>query len=84
MMYWISQNTGKCLTMNQLQHCLKRNFGGKANVDEMVERFLINIPANLIVSEQHASEIEVSGDCMHGSCHFFLLFCRAIAVLLMD
>ena len=62
MMYWISQNTGKCLTMNQLQHCLKRNFGGKENVDEMVDRFLINIPANLIISEQHASDIEVHKD----------------------
>ena len=50
MMYWISQNTGKCLTMNQLQHCLKRNFGGKDNVDNMVERFLRNVPANLIIS----------------------------------
>ena len=62
MMYWISKNTGKCLTMNQLQHCLKRNFGGKLDVDETVERFLKNIPTNLLVSlvsEQRGSDIEV-------------------------
>ena len=58
-MYWISQTTGKCLTMNHLQHCLKRNFGGKVNVDEMVERFLRNVPAYLIVSEQRPSDVEV-------------------------
>jgi len=62
MMYWISQNTGKCLTMNQLLHCLKRNFGGKDNVDKTVERFFINVPANLVISEQHASDIEVHKD----------------------
>ena len=58
-MYWISQDTGKRLTMIQLRHCLKRNFGGKVNVDEIVEKFLEHVPAHFIASEQHASDIEV-------------------------
>ncbi|XP_065899490.1 E3 ubiquitin-protein ligase rnf213-alpha-like isoform X3 [Dysidea avara] len=66
MMYWISQTTGKCLTMNHLQHCLKRNFGGKVNVDEMVERFLRNVPAYLIVSEQRPSDVEYYDCTSHG------------------
>jgi len=59
MMYGISQNTGKSLTMNQLQHCLKRNFGGTDDVNEIVERFLKSIPANLIKTEQCARDVEV-------------------------
>ena len=40
MMYWISEKSGETLTMNQLQHCLMRNFGGKTNVNSTVEVFL--------------------------------------------
>ena len=43
MMYWISERSGEALTMNQLEHCLMRNFGGKTdmnNTNEAVELFL--------------------------------------------
>ena len=59
MMYGITQRTGKSLTMNQLQHCLKRNFGGTNGVNEIVERFLKSIPASLIRTEHYASDVEV-------------------------
>ncbi|XP_065899482.1 E3 ubiquitin-protein ligase rnf213-alpha-like isoform X2 [Dysidea avara] len=58
MMYGITQRTGKSLTMNQLQHCLKRNFGGTNGVNEIVERFLKSIPASLIRTEHYASDVE--------------------------
>ena len=59
MMYWISKTTGERLTMNQLRHCLKRNFGGKPDVEEVVKRFLKDVTANMIDSEQHHGDVEV-------------------------
>ena len=61
MMYWISQESGETLTMNQLQYCVKRNFGGKTDVDKTVNLFLEEDPSVLPQTEQHthASNIKV-------------------------
>ena len=61
MMYWISEETKENLTMNQLQHCLMRNFGGKTNVNETVTLFLKKVPAHLLQAIESASDVEVSG-----------------------
>ena len=46
MMYFIFQkNEYQKLTMNQLLHCLKRNFGGNLNVTETIDMFLEKISA---------------------------------------
>ena len=60
MMYWISEESKENLTMNQLQHCLMRNFGGKADVNETVKLFLKKVPAHLLQTIQSASDVEVS------------------------
>ena len=64
MMYWISEESGEDLTMNQLRHCLMRNFGGKTNVNETVklflEKYLNEIPAHLLQTIQSSSNVEVS------------------------
>ena len=57
MMYWISERNGENLTMNQLQHCLMRNFGGKTDVSKTVELFLRKVPAHLL---QAKVDVEVS------------------------
>ena len=63
MMYWISEESKENLTMNQLQHCLMRNFGGKTNVNEMVTLFLEKVlkqaPAHLLQTIQSGSDVEV-------------------------
>ena len=61
MMYWISEESGESLTMNQLQHCLMRNFGGRTDVNEMITLFLKNIPAHLLQTKQSVPNAEVSG-----------------------
>jgi len=60
-MYSISQKSGENLSMNQLQHCLMRNFGGKTNVNKTVELFLKEVPANLVQTISSTSDVEVSG-----------------------
>ena len=60
MMYWISQKTGKRLTLNQLRHCLMRNFGGAGDINKIIERFLEKVTANCFDFEQSASEMQVS------------------------
>lgn len=62
MLYCIFQKNGcKNLTMNQLQHCLKRNFGGKTDVNEIVDTFLENISAKFIRTE----EITIDNVCSY-------------------
>ena len=60
MMYWISEKSGEALTMNQLQHCLMRNFGGKTDVNKTVELFLRKVRADLLQTKPSTSEVEVS------------------------
>ena len=60
MMYWISQKTGKHLTLFQLRHCLMRNFGGADDIDRIVKRFLGKLSADCFHYEQSASENQVS------------------------
>ena len=60
MMYWISERSGKNLTMNQLQHCLMRNFGGKTDVNKTVELFLEKVPAHLLQTKEATFDVEVS------------------------
>lgn len=60
MMYWISEKSGETLTMNQLQHCLMRNFGGKTDVNKTVELFLRKVRADLLQTKPSTSDIEVS------------------------
>ena len=64
-MYWISEESGENLTMNQLRHCLMRNFGGKTEVKETVtlflEKALEQVPAHLLQTIQSSSNVEVSG-----------------------
>lgn len=60
MMYWISQQSGEKLSMNQLQHCLMRNFGGKTDVNATVQLFLGKLQANLFQTTQSTTEVEVS------------------------
>ena len=60
MMYWISEKSGETLTMNQLQHCLMRNFGGKIDVNKTVELFLRKVRADLLHAKSSTSDIEVS------------------------
>ena len=59
MMYWISEESKENLTMNQLQHCLMRNFGGKTDVNKTVTLFLKKVPAHLLQTIQSASDFEV-------------------------
>ena len=61
MMYWISQRSGESLTMNQIQHCLMRNFGGKTDVNETIKVFLEKVPAALLQTKQSFSDAKVSG-----------------------
>ena len=60
MMYWISQNTGKRLTLTQLRHCLMRNFGGADDINKIVQRFLGKLTANCLEFEQSSLEFQVS------------------------
>ena len=60
MTYWISQKTGKCLTLNQLQHCLKRNFSGRLDTDKTIQIFRRNILSDVLESELTASDFEVN------------------------
>ena len=74
MMYWISEKSGEALTMNQLQHCLMRNFGGKTDVNKTVELFLRKVRADLLQTKPSTSEVKVSSySCRHLSVHFILL-----------
>ena len=61
MMYWISQESGKSLTMNLLQYCIMRNFGGKTDFDNTVDVFLKKDPSVMSQTEQHtySSNIKV-------------------------
>lgn len=56
MMYCMfEKNKEQKLTMNQLQHCLKRNFGGKSNVSEIVDMFLADVPAKYLGTKEIVS-----------------------------
>ena len=50
------KNKYQKLTMNQLQHCLRRNFGGRSNVNEIVDMFLEDVPAKYLRNEEITSE----------------------------
>ena len=63
MMYWISQKSGETLTMNQLQYCLMRNFGGKTDVNKTVELFLRKVRADLLQTKPSTSDVKVSSYC---------------------
>ena len=57
MMYCMfKKNKEQKLSMSQLQHCLRRNFGGKSNVDEIVDKFLGNVPAKYLRTEEITSD----------------------------
>ena len=57
MMYSTFQkNKQQKLTMGQLQHCLRRNFGGKLNVTGTVNLFVEDIPAKYFRTEGITSE----------------------------
>ena len=60
MMYWISQESGESLTINQIQYCLMRNFSGKTNVSQTVEIFLKKVPPHLLQTKQPSFDLEVS------------------------
>ena len=47
------KSKGQKLTLDQLQHCLRRNFGGKSNVSEIVDMFLEDIPAKYLRTEKN-------------------------------
>ena len=56
MMYYIfKKNEEQKLTKNQVEHCLKRNFGGKSNINEIVDMFLENVPAKYLGTEEITS-----------------------------
>ena len=73
MMYWISEKSGETLTMNQLQHCLMRNFGGKTDVNKTVELFLKKVRADLVQTKTSTSDVEVSS-WRYLPVYFMLLF----------
>ena len=61
MMYWISKKSEETLTMNQLQYCLMRNFGGKTDVNKTVELFLKKVQADLLQTRPSStSDVEVN------------------------
>lgn len=60
MMYRISKKSGEMLTMNQLEHCLMRNFGGKTDISKTVGLFLKRVPADLLQTKQSPSDVQVS------------------------
>ena len=60
MMYWISQESGESLTINQIQYCLMRNFGGKTDVSQTVKIFLKKVPAYLLQTKQSSFDVKVS------------------------
>ena len=88
MMYWISEKSGETLTMNQLQHCLMRNFGGKTDVNKTVELFLRKVRADLLQTKPSTSDIEIQVSyfsyLFYLYVHFILLFFRVMIVLCMD
>ena len=58
MMYYIFQKNGyQKLTMNQLLHCLKRNFGGELKVTETIDIFLEGISVKDLRTEESTSDI---------------------------
>ena len=59
MMYSISQKSGKPLTVNQLKHCVMRNFGGKIDVYKTVELFLKKVRDYLPQIMTTTSDVEV-------------------------
>ena len=68
MMYFIFQKNGnQKLTMNQLLHCLRRNFGGKSNVTETIDMFLENVS----VKELRTEEITCTSDDVC-NCNYFM------------
>ena len=69
MMYFIFQKNGnQKLTMNQLLHCLRRNFGGKSNVNETIDMFLENVS----VKELRRTE-EITSDNVCNN-HIIIIF----------
>ena len=50
------KNKEQKLTMSQLQHCLRRNFGGKTNVSEIADMFLENVSAKNLRNEEITSD----------------------------
>ena len=60
MMYWISQNTGKRLTLTQLRYCLMRNFGGTDDINKIVLTFLLKSSAKSIEIDESIFELQVS------------------------
>ena len=60
MMYSVSEKSGGHLTMNQLKHCLMRNFGGRVDVSKTVELFLKKVKDDLSKIITAASDVEVN------------------------
>ena len=61
MMYWISKKSGEILTINQLQYCLMRNFGGGPTDINIPELFLRKVEINFLSTRPPStSYVEVS------------------------
>jgi len=58
-MYSISEKSGEPLTVNQLKHCVMRNFGGKIDVNKTVELFLKKVEDYLPQIMTTTSDVEV-------------------------
>ena len=70
MMYTIFQKNGcQKLTINQLMHCLKRNFDGKLNCD-IIAMFLENVSAKDIG--------EATNDRVCSSIYYYYYYCMCI------
>ena len=75
MMYFIFQKNGnQKLTMNQLLHCLRRNFGGKSNVNEAIDMFLENVS----VKELRRTE-EITSDNVCNN-HIIIIFYTCVHI----
>ena len=69
MMYFIFQKNGnQKLTMNQLLHCLKRNFGGKPSDTETIDMFLEKVS----IKELRRTE-EITSDNVCVAMYFIII-----------
>lgn len=59
MMYCISLETGKPLSFSQIEHCLKRNFGGKADVAVTIKQFKLGINQSSLEAGNTESDAKV-------------------------